>query len=78
MLALPALGFMSPHSMRIAVVLPEPFGPSNPNTSPSRIVKLTSSTAWSVPKYLPRFRTSTTGAVVMACARSAPRPAARA
>ena len=30
----PAVGGISPHSMRIVVVLPEPFGPSSPNTSP--------------------------------------------
>src|SRR5438105_4745298 len=31
----PLLGVMIPHSMRMVVVLPDPFGPRNANTSPS-------------------------------------------
>ena len=30
----PAVGFMRPRSIPIVVVLPEPFGPSSPNTPP--------------------------------------------
>ncbi len=30
----PELGWSSPHSMRMVVVLPAPLGPRKPNTSP--------------------------------------------
>src|SRR5690554_1572193 len=41
----PASGRMSPVSIFIVVVLPAPFGPTNPNISPRRTSKLTSRTA---------------------------------
>src|SRR5579871_2089424 len=41
---------MSPKIMRSVVVLPEPFGPSRPKTSPWRTSKLRSWTAVSLPK----------------------------
>ena len=45
MLALPAVGVMNPASMRMVVVLPAPFGPRNPSTSPGFTWKVTASTA---------------------------------
>ena len=41
----PPIGFRSVVITRIVVVLPAPFGPSRPNTSPGATSKLTSSTA---------------------------------
>ena len=37
--ASPSFGAISPSSSLIVVLLPEPFGPSNPNTSPGLIRK---------------------------------------
>src|SRR5207244_10550187 len=37
-------------STRMAVVLPAPFGPRSPKTSPERTPKLTPSSAWTLPK----------------------------
>lgn len=37
----PRVGVTSPTSMRIKVLLPDPFGPSSPNTSPCPISRLT-------------------------------------
>ena len=31
----PPVGVINPRSMRIVVVFPEPFGPTNPHTEPS-------------------------------------------
>src|SRR5215207_7407715 len=45
MVAVPPLGSNSVQSILIVVVLPAPFGPSNPKISPARISKLTPSTA---------------------------------
>ena len=45
MLAVPLVGVMKPASMRMVVVLPAPFGPRKPSTSPGWTSKLTSSTA---------------------------------
>ena len=39
--AVPAASGIRPHSPRISVVLPEPFGPSRPKTSPWATVRLT-------------------------------------
>ena len=39
MLALPAVGVMKPASMRMVVVLPAPFGPRKPSTSPGLTVE---------------------------------------
>ena len=55
----PAVGWSSPHSMRIVVVLPEPFGPSSPNTSPGAICRVSWSTAVTAPKRRVRARVST-------------------
>src|SRR4051812_9555228 len=41
----PAVGYKSPSNILIVVDLPEPFGPSKPNTSPRRTSKSTPSTA---------------------------------
>ena len=41
----PAVGRVRPSSIRISVVLPEPFGPSMPSTAPSGMSRSTSSTA---------------------------------
>lgn len=43
--AFPLVGCSRLHSMRIVVVLPAPFGPSNPKISPQAAEKLTSPTA---------------------------------
>jgi len=48
--ALPDVGFRSVVSMRIVVVLPAPFGPSRPKTSPLPTEKLMDWTAPRVPK----------------------------
>src|SRR5687767_1563704 len=50
MLAVPAVGERIVESIRSVVVLPAPFAPSSPNTSPSRQSKLTPSTAWIFPR----------------------------
>src|SRR5437879_884196 len=48
----PRSGRSSPSSNRMVVVLPAPFGPKKPKTSPSSIVRLRSSTAARPPKRL--------------------------
>ena len=45
----PSVGTVSPKSIRIAVVLPAPFGPRKPNISPSPISRFRSSTATKSP-----------------------------
>src|SRR5258708_32701599 len=44
----PLVGYSRPRSNFTVVDLPEPFGPSRPNTSPCRTSKLTSSTAFAL------------------------------
>src|SRR6266852_8135806 len=44
----PLVGYSRPRSNFTVVDLPEPFGPSRPNTSPRRTSKLTSSTAFAL------------------------------
>src|SRR5947209_10699001 len=56
--ALPEEGFASVHSMLIVVVLPAPFGPRKPNTSPAATSKSTPRTACTSPKDLARPRTA--------------------
>ena len=56
----PLVGWLSPVRMRMAVVLPAPLAPRNPNISPRRTLKLMSSTAWKSPKALTRCSTSMT------------------
>src|ERR1043166_3657000 len=41
----PSDGSSSPHSMRMVVVLPDPFGPSRPKTSPRSMRRLSCATA---------------------------------
>jgi hypothetical protein len=46
----PALGASVPVRMRMVVVLPAPFGPRNPSTSPFTTLKLTSRSTGRWPK----------------------------
>src|SRR5947209_6573659 len=55
--AWPAVGFASVQSMLIVVVLPAPFGPRKPNTSPGATSKSTPRTALTSPKSLTSSRT---------------------
>src|SRR5579859_1105137 len=48
----PAVGRIKPSNMRIVVVLPEPLGPRNPNTSPRMTSRCKSLTATSFPNAL--------------------------
>src|SRR6202040_1575502 len=48
----PASGRISPINNRTVVVLPAPFGPSSATTSPARISKSSSETAFTLPKLL--------------------------
>ena len=50
----PRSGETRPSSIRRVVVLPAPFGPRNPVTTPGRTSKVRSSTARTVPKVLVR------------------------
>lgn len=50
----PPVGSRMPHSMRMVVDLPAPFGPSTPKLSPRRTSNVTSRTATSSPKRLDR------------------------
>src|SRR5437660_983498 len=50
MRARPSLGSNKPHSIRITVDLPEPFGPRKPKMAPLFTLKLTWSTAVNWPK----------------------------
>ena len=54
----PDVGAISVPRIRTVVVLPAPFGPRNPKTSPRATVKDTSRTAVRVPKTLVRWLTS--------------------
>ena len=49
---LPESGRINPVSIRIVVVLPAPFGPRNPKTSPARTSKDTSETGLAVAEAL--------------------------
>src|SRR5450759_3753415 len=64
----PAVGSISFSTERPIVLLPEPYSPTRPSTSPFAISKLTSSTArtgWSPwPKYFLRPRTANIGALI--------------
>ena len=62
--ALPLVGGSRPHSMRMVVVLPEPLGPSMPNTSPREMSRSSPCTATSAPKTLRSARVWTTGGTV--------------
>ena len=56
----PSVDLIRVQRIEIVVVFPAPFGPRNPNVSPSRIVKETLRTASISPYRLRRSRTSTT------------------
>ena len=56
--AVPAVGFTSPSSIRSVVVFPAPFGPRKPTTRPSSTVNDRSSTATILPKCLVSPETS--------------------
>ena len=47
--AVPSVGGRKPVSMRMVVVLPAPFGPRKPTTSPLPIENVTASTALTSP-----------------------------
>src|SRR5690606_34768104 len=53
--AVPDVGSSKPHSMRMVVVFPEPFGPSSPKTSPRQITRSSPSTATIDPNVLRSF-----------------------
>jgi hypothetical protein len=57
-MAEPAVGEISVARIRTVVVLPAPFGPRNPNTSPLATRNETSDTAVRPPKTLVRWLTS--------------------
>src|SRR5437588_882292 len=59
--AAPLVGFASVHSMLIVVVLPAPFGPRKPNTSPGATSKSTPRTACTSSKCLVRPSTTIAG-----------------
>ena len=59
--ALPESMLRMPSIISRVVVLPAPFGPRMPNTSPLATSKLTPSTACSVPYFLRRSRAISTG-----------------
>src|SRR5262252_10851812 len=61
---LPADGTTMPHSMRMVVLLPEPFGPRNANTSPVRTSNDTRSTATRSPKRFVSSRTAMAGSFI--------------
>ena len=71
--ARPALGRMSPSSMRIVVLLPEPFGPRNPKTSPLITWRLRSFTATRFPNALVNLFVLITMALSCACILSSTR-----
>src|SRR5687767_15419037 len=54
MVTVPCVGLIRPTSMRMVVVLPAPFGPRKPKTSPGRSSKETSSTIVRLPMTLVR------------------------
>src|SRR6476469_9526682 len=64
----PAVGRDSARSMRIIVVLPEPFGPSTPSTAPTGTSRSTPATATVAPNTLRRPRTRIAGVCDPACA----------
>ena len=69
----PSLGRSKPATMRSSVVLPQPEGPSIVTNSPSRIARLTSSSATTAPK---RWVTRST-VTAAACSLTAARPRRR-
>src|SRR5512141_3183609 len=60
--AVPDVGSDKPSSIRMVVVLPAPFGPKRPNTSPGRTLRSSLSTAVKSPYFLVRARVLIAGA----------------
>ena len=58
----PSVGLYTPVSMLKIVVLPAPFGPISPTSSPGWIAKLNSDTAVRPPKRMVTLRASRSGA----------------
>ncbi|MPN18844.1 hypothetical protein SDC9_166209 [bioreactor metagenome] len=52
---MPEVGAIKPMIIRITVVLPEPFGPKKPKTSPFFTLKLTLFTAKNLSNFFVRF-----------------------
>src|SRR5438876_4259571 len=63
---------MSAHSRRSVVVLPAPFGPRKPNTSPSRTSRSSPSTAASEPKRFVSFSVRMTVSMLRVYGRIVP------
>src|SRR5918993_1749272 len=70
--AVPLVGSDSPRSIRMVVVLPAPWGPSRPKTSPCWMVRSSESTAVKPPYFLvsARARMAGGGPLVVAAAGS--------
>src|ERR1700751_3554620 len=58
-MARPDVGLRSPHSIRIVVDFPAPFGPRNPKISPLRVARLRWFTATKSPKRFTRSSIAT-------------------
>src|SRR5579859_5463553 len=67
--ASPEVGCSSPHSIRMQVVLPLPFGPRNPKMVPFGTVKVSASTAVKLPN---RFVSAFSSMAFMAVTRFLP------
>src|SRR5580704_10657209 len=67
--ALPEVGPINPHRIRIVVDFPAPFGPRNPKISPCRTSIDTRSTATKSPKRLVRSSILTAGPFESGCTR---------
>ena len=62
---LPSLGLIKPRSIRIVVVLPDPFGPTKPQIVPSGTSKLALFTAKTSPYRLLRLLTEIAGVFIV-------------
>src|SRR4051812_39283650 len=60
----------SPHRARMNVVLPDPFGPNRPNTSPALISRVTPSTAVNEPNLMVASVVSMTGDWALAATKT--------
>jgi hypothetical protein len=60
----PAVGLISPSNIRMVVVFPEPFGPTNPQIVPSGTSNVAFSTAAISPYRLLRFSTAIAGVLM--------------
>src|SRR3982750_1002744 len=68
----PAVGKISPSNNLIVVLLPDPFGPSSPNTSPRRMVRFRSSRAVTLGRPQKSLETLVRCSVWMAAAAGGP------